>query len=136
MPSAKRKKNQSGSAQVGEWKFTYQDRIRSFSDVDLGEGDAALSAYAELFGRVERSLFAQFSVGVSLTSLKNEYLVKYRLKRTRARFSSSGRVVSHPADYRSNALKAAPVRPSDSDNSGTRPKPCRNQESRYNPSQP
>ena len=41
MASAK-KKNQSGSAQVGEWKFTYQDRIRSFRDVDFGEGDGAL----------------------------------------------------------------------------------------------
>ena len=79
MASSKRKKNQLGSAQVGEWKFTYQDRIRSFPDVDLGEGDAALSAYAELYGHIERSLFAQFSAGVSLTSLKNSCLIKYRI---------------------------------------------------------
>ena len=31
MPSPKRKKIQSGSAQVGDRKFTYEDRIRSFS---------------------------------------------------------------------------------------------------------
>ena len=79
MASAKRKKKQSGSAQVGEWKFTYQDRIRSFRDVDFAEGDAALSDYAKLFGRVERDLFCRFCAGVSLTSLKNEYLVKYRI---------------------------------------------------------
>ena len=79
MASAKGKKHQLGSAQVGEWKFTYEDRIRSFSDVDLGEGDAALSAYAELYGHIERSLFGQFSAGVSLTSLKNSHLVKYRI---------------------------------------------------------
>ena len=79
MAVAKRKKNQSGSAQVGEWKFTYEDRIRSFSDVDLGEGGAALSDYAELFGRVERDLFSRFCAGLSLTSLKNAYLVRYRI---------------------------------------------------------
>ena len=79
MASGKKKKNQSGSAHVGDWKFTYQDRIRSFQSVGLAEGDAALSAYAELFGRVERDLFSRFCAGVSLTSLKNEYLVKYRI---------------------------------------------------------
>ena len=79
MASAKRKKNQSGSAQVGDWRFTYQDRIGSFRDVDFGEGDAALSAYALLFARVERILFARFCAGTSLTSLKNDYLVKYRI---------------------------------------------------------
>ena len=78
MASAK-KKNQSGSAQVGDWRFTYQDRIGSFRDVDFGEGDAALSAYALLFARVERILFARFCAGASLTSLKNDYLVKYRI---------------------------------------------------------
>ena len=79
MVSGKKKKNQSGSAQVGDWKFTYQDRIRSFQNVGLAEGDAALSDYAELFGRVERILFARFSAGVSLISLKNSFLIKYRI---------------------------------------------------------
>ena len=76
---ASSKKNQSGSAQVGEWRFTYQDRIRSLDDLDPVKGYAALSAYAELFGRVERSLFARFCAGASLTSLKNSYLIKYRI---------------------------------------------------------
>ena len=79
MASAKRKKKQSGSAQVGDWKFTYQDRIRSFPDVDLGEGDAALSAYAGIYGHIERTLFARFCAGAPLTSLKNSCLIKYRI---------------------------------------------------------
>ena len=79
MASAKRKKKQSGSAQVGEWRFTYQDRIRSFPDDDPVKGDAALSAYAVLFGRIERSLFARFCAGVSLPSLKNSCLIRYRI---------------------------------------------------------
>ena len=77
MASAKRKKKQSGSAQVGDWRFTYQDRIRSFPDDDPVKGDAALSAYAVLFGRIERSLFARFCAGASLPSLKNSCLIKY-----------------------------------------------------------
>ena len=79
MASAKRKQNQSGSAQVGEWKFTYQDRIHSFPDVDPVRGDGALSDYAKLFGRVERDLFSRFCAGSSLTSLKNAYLIRYRI---------------------------------------------------------
>ena len=75
----KGKKKQSGSAQVGDWRFTYQDRIRSFQNVGLAEGDAALSAYAVLFGRVERDLFSRFCAGAYLSTLKNEYLVKYRI---------------------------------------------------------
>ena len=64
---------------MGEWKFTYQDRIRSFSDVGPVKGDSALSAYAELYGHIERILFARFSADVSLTSLKNSFLIKYRI---------------------------------------------------------
>ena len=79
MPSSKKHKRRSGSAQVAEWRFAYQDRIHAFRDVEFGGGNAALSAYAELFGQIERNLFAQFSAGTSLTSLKNSYLVKYRI---------------------------------------------------------
>ena len=96
MASSKKKKKQSGSAQMGEWKFTYQGRIRSFRDVDFGEGDAALSAYAVLFGRVERDLFSRFCAGVSLTSLKNEYLIRYRIP---ARMFNSLRVSLEGEDF-------------------------------------
>ena len=40
-------------------------------------GDAALSAYAELFGRVERKPFGEVSAGKRATALKSEYLERY-----------------------------------------------------------
>ena len=74
-----KKKTASGSAQVGDWKFTYQDRIHTFRGVDLAEGTAALLAYGELFGRLERKLFARFCAGVTLVSLKKAYLSEHRI---------------------------------------------------------
>ena len=41
------------------------------------DGDAALSAYAELYGRVERKLFAEVVAGKKATSLKSEYLKRH-----------------------------------------------------------
>ena len=53
--------------------FTYQARV----PVDAGAA-AALDAYAELFGRVERTLFAQSTAqGVKPEKLKNEYLKRF-----------------------------------------------------------
>ena len=72
-------KHQSGSAQVGEWRFTYQDRIHSFEELDSAQGISALSAYAELYGRLERKLFGRYCAGVSLPSLKNSYLLAHRI---------------------------------------------------------
>ena len=37
---------------------TYQTRIGDYGDVEPTHGDAALAAYAELYGRVQRKLFA------------------------------------------------------------------------------
>ena len=37
---------------------TYQTRICDYGGMERIDGDAALSAYAELYGRVERKLFA------------------------------------------------------------------------------
>ena len=79
MDSAKRKMRQSGSSQVGEWRFTYQDRIHSFEELELEQGISALSAYAALYGRLERKLFGRYCAGVSLPSLKNSFLVKYQI---------------------------------------------------------
>ena len=53
---------------------TYQTRIADYGGVDCSVGDAALSAYAELYGRVERKLFAEVAAGRSATSLKSDYL--------------------------------------------------------------
>ena len=56
---------------------TYQTRIQTYSGVGRADGDAALSAYAELYGRVQRKLFAQLAAGQSAASLKSEYLRRY-----------------------------------------------------------
>ena len=47
--------------------------------MDRSEGDAALSAYAALYGKVERKLFAAVSADRSATSLKSEYLERYEI---------------------------------------------------------
>ena len=56
---------------------TYQTRIRHYSGVGKAAGDVALSAYAELYGRVQRKLFAQVAAGRPAAPLKNEYLGRY-----------------------------------------------------------
>ena len=89
MGSSKKRKRADGSVQVADWKFTYQDRISEFRGVALDAGNTALSAYAELHGRIERTLFAQFCAGVPLVSLKSSYLIKYKIS---ARMFNSLRV--------------------------------------------
>ena len=79
MPSSRNKKRQSGSAQAGEWRFTYEDRIHSFEELESEQGISALSAYAELYGRLERKLFGRYCAGVSLPSLKSSYLLAHRI---------------------------------------------------------
>ena len=49
---------------------TYQTRISDYRDVDRLDGDATLAAYGELYGRVQRQLFAAFAAGRSVTSLE------------------------------------------------------------------
>ena len=56
---------------------TYHTRIRDYVGMDRAEGDAALSAYAGLYGRVERKLFAAVSAGKAASSLKSGYLKQY-----------------------------------------------------------
>ena len=77
--SSRKKERRLGSAQVGSWKFTYQDRIKSFAGVDCEAGLSALSAYAAFFGKLERRLFSQFCAGVPVRSLKKDYLSRYRI---------------------------------------------------------
>ena len=45
--------------------------------LERADGDAALSAYADLYGQVERKLFAEVAAGKTATSLKSEYLRRY-----------------------------------------------------------
>ena len=56
---------------------TYQTRVTVFRGMDRADGDAALSAYGQLYGRVERRLFADVAAGQSATSLKSAYLREY-----------------------------------------------------------
>ena len=76
---------------------TYQTRVVDYGGVDRAAGDAALDAYAELYGRVERRLFADVAAGGSATSLKSEYLQRHGIP-TRmfngVRVSLEGKVAS------------------------------------------
>ena len=56
---------------------TYQTRIAVYEGRDRAEGDAALSAYGELYGRVQRKLFADVVAGGSAASLKSDYIKKH-----------------------------------------------------------
>ncbi|MXZ23623.1 MAG: IS200/IS605 family element transposase accessory protein TnpB [Caldilineaceae bacterium SB0665_bin_21] len=56
---------------------TYQTRVSAYAGVSCKTGDAALSAYGELYGRVERTLFAEVVAGQSAVSLKRAYLKRY-----------------------------------------------------------
>ena len=56
---------------------TYQTRICDYRGMERPAGDAALSAYAELYGRVERKLFAEVAAGETAASLKSGYLKRY-----------------------------------------------------------
>ena len=56
---------------------TYQTRVCQYTGVDRQAGDAALSAYAGLYGLVERKLFAEVAAGRSAASLKSAYLKRY-----------------------------------------------------------
>ena len=52
--------------------FSYQTRPQ----LDAGQ-EAALTAYAALYGRVERSLFAAMQTKASMNDLKRQFLLKY-----------------------------------------------------------
>ncbi len=56
---------------------TYQARISGYQGRDRTAGDAALSAYAELYGRVQRKLFSAVAAGRPAASLKRTYLRRY-----------------------------------------------------------
>ena len=65
------------NAAQGPLVATYQTRISDYADMDRLEGDAALSAYAELYGQVQRKLFAAVAAGRSAVLLKREYIKKH-----------------------------------------------------------
>ena len=58
---------------------TYQTRISGFADMDRTAGDRLLWAYADLYCRLQRRLFAEVAAGRSPASLKADYLRCYRI---------------------------------------------------------
>ena len=53
---------------------TYQTRVSGYVGLDREAGDAALATYAELYGQVERKLFAEVAAGRSAAPLKRDYI--------------------------------------------------------------
>ena len=56
---------------------SYQTRIAVYEGIDRADGDAALSAYAALYGEVQRKLFADVAAGESAVSKKSEYIERH-----------------------------------------------------------
>ena len=56
---------------------TYQTRVSCYGGVERAAGDAALFAYGELYGRLQRKLFADVAAGSSAASLKGGYLERH-----------------------------------------------------------
>ena len=73
-----RSSTRSGSAGK-QLTATYHTRVSEYAGTDREAGDAALSAYGKLYGRVERKLFAELAAGRSAVSLKSEYLKRYQI---------------------------------------------------------
>ena len=76
---------------------TYQTRVCHYAAMERVDGDAALDAYSELYGRVERKLFAEVAAGRSATSLKSAYLKRYGIPArmfNAVRVSLEGKVAS------------------------------------------
>ena len=59
--------------------FTYQTRISSYDGTCREGGDSLLSAYADLFGSIKRSLLSKHCSGKNITSLKTEFLSQYKI---------------------------------------------------------
>ena len=76
---------------------TYHTRVSCYGGVERAAGDAALSAYGELYGRVQRKLFADVAAGSSAGSLKGAYLKRYGIPArmfNAVRVSLEGKVAS------------------------------------------
>ena len=76
-PRKRRRQPDQSSAGPSPLVSTYQTRIAVYEGRDRADGDAALSAYGELYGKVHRKLFADVAAGRSAASLKNAYLERY-----------------------------------------------------------
>ena len=76
---------------------TYQTRIASYAGRDRDDGGAALYAYADRFGMIERELFAAVMSGQSVAGQKNGYVSGYGIPArmfNAVRVSLDGKVAS------------------------------------------
>lgn len=58
---------------------TYQTRISTYPVTCRDGGDAALAAYAELYGLVQRELLSGVAAGHASAETKKAYLRRYRM---------------------------------------------------------
>ena len=79
MSRNRKRRRQSGQSSDGSspQTRTYQTRITGYEGRDRADGDAALSAYGELYGKVQRKLFADVAAGRSAAALKSAYLLQH-----------------------------------------------------------
>ena len=79
MAHNRKRRRQSADSSAGYIPPTrsYQTRIAAYEGIDRAVGDAALSAYAALYGKVQRKLFADVAAGESAVSKKREYIEKH-----------------------------------------------------------
>ena len=80
---------------------TYQTRVSGYVGLDREAGDAALATYAELYGQVERKLFAEVAAGRSAAPLKSDYMREHGIP---ARMFNAVRV---SLDGKVSAVRAA-----------------------------
>ena len=80
---------------------TYQTRIAGYGDIDRSDGDAALSEYAALYGKVQRELFAAVAAGRSAVSKKSSYIEEHGIP---ARMFNAVRIT---LDGKVSAVRAA-----------------------------
>ena len=79
MAHNRKRRRQSADSSAGYIPPTrsYQTRIAAYEGIDRADGDAALSAYAALYGKVQRKLFAAVAAGGSAVSKKREYIEEH-----------------------------------------------------------
>ncbi len=80
---------------------TYQTRVSGYVGLDREAGDAALATCAELYGQVERKLFAEVAAGRSAAPLKRDYIKEHGMP---ARMFNAVRV---SLDGKVSAVRAA-----------------------------
>ena len=73
-PRKRRRQPDQSSVGPSPTVSTYQTRIGVYEGRDRADGDAAVSAYGELYGQVQRKLFADVAAGRSAVLLKREYI--------------------------------------------------------------